>query len=92
MKKTTDRCIPLANNRPNRPSPCCGRRTQDVVCCAIDPRALADGRRSKETWCCWCGDDVPEGRSYCNDACSREYHEDVFAASESWFKRSPREA
>lgn len=64
--------------RPFRNAPCCGRRTQEPYCCMIDPRAHADGRqRLAGNWCLWCGDLVPEGRSYCGPSCSYSYHDDL---------------
>ena len=64
--------------RPTRTAPCCGHRTQDPLCCVIDPRGHADGRkRLPGDWCLWCGDPVVEGRSYCGPACSYAYHDDV---------------
>lgn len=62
----------------------CGERFPhgSQVCCLLDPRETfvnGDGksRRGPGDWCLWCGDDCPEGRSFCKKGCGREYAEDV---------------
>ncbi len=68
----------VAQGKMKQASRCCGRVTDDIICCAIDPRSSADGRRRLSgNWCCWCGEDVFEGRSFCNESCSYSYHMDV---------------
>lgn len=62
-------------------APCCGRVTNDPLCCAYDPRGHVDGRRRLPgDWCCWCGAAVKEGRSFCGEACSYSYQQDVLEA------------
>lgn len=64
---------------------CCGTRvpsgsvsTSALYCCALDPRATSiDGVRAEGDWCLWCGEDVPEGRSFCGHNCGISYAADV---------------
>jgi hypothetical protein len=62
--------------------PCCGRVSDDLICCPLDPRAVMNEQRSVFSrgpgdWCCWCGENVPEGQSFCGQQCSMSYHEDI---------------
>jgi len=52
-----------------------------LICCMVDPRAAhthANGkpRRLPGNWCLWCGEDVPEGQSFCNKPCAISFAED----------------
>lgn len=68
----------VAQGKIKQASRCCGRVTDDIICCAIDPRAATHGLgRLAGNWCCWCGEHVPEGRSFCGEGCSYSYHMDV---------------
>lgn len=75
----------VAQGKRKSASVCCGRVSDDIICCTIDPRAHRDGGRKRlpGNWCLWCGDTVREGRSYCSPQCSLSYHEDVLAEEEA---------
>lgn len=77
--------VAVAQGKMKSASVCCGRVSDDIICCTIDPRAHRDGGRKRlpGNWCLWCGDTVREGRSYCTPQCSLSYHEDVLAEEEA---------
>lgn len=52
------------------------------LCCLLDPRDIRVAGngvsvRAKGDWCLWCGETIQDGQSFCNKACSNDYHADV---------------